>query len=126
KRLEERAAEVLGKERALFVPSGTMANSIAIAVATSPGDEVLIESLAHSLHFEVGGGARLWGVQMLPLPGEGGAVPPEKIREAVRPVDIHLPRTRLLILEQTSNLSGGRILPIHYLRQVGEICRQLG
>jgi threonine aldolase len=126
RRLEETAAQRLGKERALFVPSGTMANSIAIAIAARPGDEVLIESLAHSLHFEVGGGARLWGAQMLPLPGEGGAVPLERIREAVRPPDIHLPRTRMLILEQTSNLSGGRILPLRYLQEAGKTCREIG
>ena len=126
RRLEERAAELLGKESALFVPSGTMANSIAIAVSTRPGDEVLIESLAHSLHFEVAGPSRLWGVQLTPLAGVRGAVPVEAIRGAVRGEDIHLPRTALLILEQTSNLSGGTVLPLEYLRRAGETCREKG
>ncbi|MBI4606964.1 MAG: low-specificity L-threonine aldolase [Planctomycetes bacterium] len=126
RRLEERAAELLGKEAALFVPSGTMGNSIAIAVSTRPGDEAIVEASAHSVLFEVGGAARLWGVQMLPLAGEGGAVPVEAIRAAVKPRDIHIPRTRLVILEQTSNLAGGRILPLPYLREVGELRRELG
>ncbi|HVR74048.1 MAG TPA: low-specificity L-threonine aldolase [Planctomycetota bacterium] len=126
RRLEERAAETLGKEAALFVPSGTMGNSIAIAVSTRPGDEVLIEAQSHSLLFEAGGGARLWGVQMVPLPGEGGAVPLHAIRESIRPEDVHFARTRLLILEQTSNLAGGRILPLPYLREVRSLTRVLG
>ena len=126
KLLEERAALLLGKEAALFVRSGTMANSIAIAVSTLPGDEVLLEGSAHSLHFEVAGGARLWGVQMLPLPGNGGVVPLERIREAIRPRDVHCPRSRLLILEQTSNLAGGRVLPLDYLRQVRDLTNELG
>jgi threonine aldolase len=125
KRLEEEAAALLGKERALFVPSGTMANSIAIAVATRPGDEALIVASAHSLHFEVGGAARLWGVQLAPLAGDRGAVPLERIREAVRPEDIHIPRTRMLILEQTANLPGGAVLPLDYLRRAGELAREL-
>jgi threonine aldolase len=126
RRLEERAADALGKEAALFVPSGTMANSIAIAVLTRPGDEALIEEQAHSLLFEVGGAARLWGVQMVPLGSQNGVVALERLRAAVRPVDIHLPRTRLVVLEQTSNLSGGRILPLEYLRGVRQLTRSLG
>jgi threonine aldolase len=126
KRLEEKSAELLGKEAALFVPSGTMGNSIAIAVSTRPGDEVLIESSSHSLLFEVGGGSRLWGVQMLPLAGEGGVVPLQAIRDGVKPRDIHTPRSRLVILEQTSNLAGGAVLPLGYLRDVSALCRELG
>ncbi len=126
RRLEEMAAERLGKEAALFVPSGTMGNSIAIAVLTRPGDEVILESTAHSLLFEVGGGARLWGAQMLPLQGEGGAIPLGAIRAGVKPKDIHTPRTRLLILEQTSNLAGGRIIPLSYLKQASALCQELG
>jgi threonine aldolase len=126
KRLEERAAALLGKEAGLFVPSGTMGNSIAMAVAARPGDEAIIEASAHSFHFEVGGAARLWGLQLLPVPGEGGAIPLERIRAAVRSPDIHQPRTRMLILEQTANLAGGRVLPVAYLREVGRLARELG
>ncbi len=124
RRLEERAAEVLGKEAALFVPSGTMGNSIAIAVLSRPGDEVLIEAAAHSFNFEVGGGARLWGAQLRPLESERGQVPLAKIRGALRPIDVHLPRSRLLILEQTNNLAGGSVLPLEYLRAVQTVCRE--
>jgi threonine aldolase len=126
KRLEEKAAAILGKEAALFVPSGTMGNSIAMAVAARPGDEVIIEASAHSFHFEVGGAARLWGLQLLPLEGEGGAIPLERIRAAARPPDIHQPRTRMLILEQTANLAGGRVLPVAYLREAGKAAREMG
>ncbi len=124
RRLEERAAEVLGKEASLFVPSGTMGNSIAIAVLSRPGDEVLVEAAAHSFNFEVGGGARLWGAQLRPLESERGQVPLAKIRGALRPIDVHLPRSRLLILEQTNNLAGGSVLPLEYLRAVQTVCRE--
>ncbi len=125
-RLEEMAAEILGKQAALFVPSGTMGNSIAIAVQTRPGDEVLTEAQAHSLISEVGGGPRLWGVQMTAIPGTGGMIPLDSIRRGVKPNDIHLTPARLLILEQTSNLAGGRILPLDYLRKASSLARELG
>lgn len=124
RQLEDRAAEVLGKEAALFVPSGTMGNSIAIAVLSRPGDEVIVEAAAHSYNFEAGGGARLWGVQMRPLESERGQIPLERIRGALRPRDIHLPRSRLLILEQTNNLAGGSVLALEYLREVQALCRE--
>ncbi len=126
RRLEEKSAALLGKEAALFVPSGTMGNSIAIAVQTRPGDEALIEAQAHSLLFEVAGAPRLWGVQMSAIPGTGGVIPLESIRRGVKPKDIHLARTRLLILEQTSNLSGGCILPLDYLREASRLASELG
>ncbi|MBN1442447.1 MAG: low-specificity L-threonine aldolase, partial [Planctomycetes bacterium] len=125
--LEERAARITGKEAALFVPSGTMGNSIAIAVLTRPGDEVILESQCHSFNFECGGAARLWGVQTRPIAGERGQIPLEAIEAAIRPEDdIHEPRTRLVILEQTSNVAGGCVLPLEYLRSVGALCRKRG
>ena len=124
--LEEETARILDKEAALFVPSGTMGNSIAIGLATQPGDEAVIEASAHSIHFEVGGAARLWGVQIQAVGGEHGVVPLDVLAEAVRPDDIHIPRTRLIILEQTANLAGGRVLPLSYLQEVAAFCRQHG
>jgi len=125
-RLETEAATLLGKEAALFVPSGTMGNSIAISLATTPGDEMVIDASAHSLNFEVAGAAHLWGVQAHPVLSDRGEVPVETIRAAVRPADIHLPRTSLVILEQTSNLGGGHILPLSYLRSVRQLCEEHG
>lgn len=116
--LEERAAALVRKEAALLVPSGTMGNSIAIGLHARPGDEVLVEGNTHSWLFEAAGGARLWGAQLCPLQGRNGVVPLEALRGAVKPDDVHLPRTRGLILEQTANLAGGVVLPLEYLRSV--------
>ncbi|HLU46765.1 MAG TPA: low-specificity L-threonine aldolase [Planctomycetota bacterium] len=121
--LERKAAEITGKEAGLFVPSGTMGNSIAIGALCRPGDEMIVDSSAHSYVFECAGAARLWGVQSRPLSGDRGAIPLEDIAAAIRPNDIHQPVTRLLILEQTSNLGGGRVLPLEYIQAAGSLCR---
>jgi threonine aldolase len=128
RRLEERAAELLGKAAALFVPSGTMGNTIAVAVHCRPGEEMVLERSSHTYNFEGGGAARLWGVQPVPLdsPGGDGCIPPAAIRAAIRPADVHLCRTRLVVLEETHNLSGGRVLPIEYIAEVGRLCRSAG
>jgi threonine aldolase len=121
--LEVEAAAVTGKEAALFVPSGTMANSIAVSLLTQPGDEILIEASCHTYNSECAGAAQLWGVQARPLPGLRGVVPLAAIEAAIRPADIHVPRTSLVVLEQTSNISGGCVLPLDYLESVGTFCR---
>ena len=124
-KLEALAAEMVGKEAALFVPSGTMGNAIAVGVHCRPGDEILVERTAHNFKYEVAGTARLWGVQSLPLesPGRNGQIPVETLQASIRPEDVHQPRTSLVVLEQTHNLSGGRVLPIAYLDEVGAFCR---
>jgi threonine aldolase len=124
--LEALAVEVCGTEAAVFVPSGTMGNSAAIGVHCRPGDEVVLEALCHTFNFEQAGAARLWGVQSVSIPGERGRIPIERIRSSVRHDDVHLPRTRLVVLEQTSNMAGGCVLPLDYLREVGEFCRESG
>jgi threonine aldolase len=124
--LEARAAELTGKEAALFVPSGTMANALAIEYHTRPGDEVILEASCHSFNFECAGAARLWGVQCLPLAGDRGRIALGDLERALRPRDIHLPRSRLLILEETSNLPGGCVLPLDYLEAAGAFCRERG
>ena len=124
--LEAEVARLLGKESAVFVPSGTMGNTIAIAVATRPGDEMILEASAHMLNFEVAGAARLWGVQAHPIAGEGGLIPLDQLESAVRPADIHVPRTAMVVLEQTSNLSGGSILPLEYLQDVARFKEKHG
>jgi len=124
--LERRVAELFGKEAAIFVPSGTMANSIAVGVHCDPGDELILEGLCHTYNFECAGTARLWGVQAVPIAGDRGRISVDRIRAAYRPENVHLPRTRLVILEQTSNIAGGCVLPLEYLREVGGLCRELG
>ncbi|MEM7231508.1 MAG: low-specificity L-threonine aldolase [Planctomycetota bacterium] len=124
--LEAFAAEMCGREASLFTPSGTMANSIAIATLTRPGEEVILEALCHSFNFECAGASRLWGVQCRTLPGVRGQIPLDELRAAIRPSDIHLPRTGLVILEQTSNVAGGCVLPFEYLESVSSLCRERG
>lgn len=116
--LEQRGAELLGKEAALFLPSGTMANQVAVRVHTRPGDEVLLDEGCHVYRFEQGALAALHGVQAVPLPGERGVVSLARLKAAVRPDDVHMPRTRLVVLENTHNLSGGAVLPPPYLTEV--------
>jgi threonine aldolase len=124
--LETLSAGLTGKEAALFVPSGTMGNAIAVGVHCRPGDEVVLEALCHTYNFECAGSARLWGVQAVAIPGERGQIPLERLARAVRPDDVHLPRTRLVVLEETANIPGGCVLPLEYLREVGAFCRARG
>ena len=109
-RLQERAAELTGKEGALFVPSGTMANQIAVRVWTEPGDALLAARDAHVYLYEGGGAAALSGVQASLL-GNDGLFGLEDLKQAALPDDIHFARARLLCLENTHNRSGGRVFP---------------
>ncbi len=126
RRLEEQVAERLGLEAAVYVPSGTMANQIALGVHTRPSDEVVCEAGSHILHYEGGGVAALWGVQPQPLPGERGLLVPEQVTAALRPSDIHSPRSRLLWLENTHGRTGGTVWPVERFRAVVEAGRQAG
>ena len=117
-RLEEILAERLGKEAALFVPSGTMSNQVAINAHTRPGDEVILERNCHTFNYEVGGPAVLAGVQLHPLDGRHGILTAEQIQKAVRPDDIHIPPTRLICLENTHNRAGGVVYPIDEIRHI--------
>lgn len=105
--LEALAAQMLGKEAAVFVPSGTMANLVAILTHTQKGDEVLLEAESHSYLYEVGSIAAVAGVMPRPLPGTLGYLSPEQVRAAVRPADVHFSISRLLCLENTHNRAGG-------------------
>ena len=122
KRLEARAAAVVGMEAALFVSSGTMGNEIAIKVWTEPGDEIIVDSRSHIYLYEAAGPALISGVQVCPIDTENGAIPVDTIRSSIRdPSDIHCPKTRLFCIENTHNMHGGRILPIDYLRGLREL-----
>jgi threonine aldolase len=124
--LQDRVAELLGKEAALFLPSGTMANQISIRVHTRPGDELIAHRLAHPIHFEVGGIAANAGVQVRPLDGDRGQYDGATAAAAIRPDWREMPRSRLLWVEQTSNLGGGSIWPFERVRDVTDVARRHG
>jgi threonine aldolase len=107
--LEARVAERLGLEAAVFVPSGTMGNQVAIGVHTRPGEEVILEESSHPFHYENGGIAALWGAQPRTVAGRRGILTPAQIRAASRGNDDHLPRSRMLIIENTHNRGGGTV-----------------
>jgi threonine aldolase len=118
RRLEERVAAVLGKEAAVFVPSGTMSNQIAIKAHTQPGDEMLCEANCHVYNFEAGGPAVLSGVTCRTVEGDHGVLDLSQLEDKVRPVNDHLVRTRLVCLENTHNRGGGRIYPIEKIQAI--------
>ena len=125
-RLEAMLAERLGKEAALFVPSGTMSNQVAINAHTRPGDEVIVERNCHTFNYEVAGPAVMAGVQLHPLDGRHGILTAEQIEKAIRPDDIHIPPTRLICLENTHNRAGGVVYPIDHIRAISALARDKG
>jgi threonine aldolase len=124
--LEAETARILGKEAALFVPSGTMGNEVAIAAHTERGDEVICEATAHIFLYEGGAPALLSGVQLHPLAGERGLISLDQMRGAVRGPDVHHPVSRLLCLENTHNRAGGRVLPFEAVSELTEEARRFG
>ncbi|MGE3818143.1 MAG: low-specificity L-threonine aldolase [Isosphaeraceae bacterium] len=126
KALERKTAEVLGKESALFVPSGTMANQIAVGLHARPGDELICDENAHVYVWEGGGIARLWGVTPRPLATQGGLLDLATLRDKVRPDDGHYVRTRLICLENTHNRGGGRVHPIVDVAEISGWARARG
>jgi threonine aldolase len=110
--LEELAARIVGKEAAMFVPSGTMGNQIALACHCQPGDAILIEEEAHILYYEVGGPALIAGVVSWTLPSNRGAIDPSVIEKRILKANLHTPGTTLLCLENTHNRAGGAIIPL--------------
>jgi threonine aldolase len=123
-RLEMMAAELLGKETGLFVPTGVMGNQLSIHLHTQPGDEVIIESSAHILRYEGGSASSMSGVQLCPVPGNRGLLSPEAVEAAIRRPDLHTPSTTLLCLEQTHNVGGGSVYPLETIHQLTELARQ--
>jgi len=126
KELERFTAELLGKEAAIFVPSGTMANQVAIRCHTQPGDEMLIDANAHIYWYEGGGPAALSGVTCRVLQGTRGVFSATDIRAALRPTDVHFPPTRLLTVENTHNRGGGAIWPCEQIEEVCSVAREAG
>lgn len=126
RQLETEAAALLRHEAALFVPSGTMGNQVCIHVHCRPGDEVVCEERSHVYFFEGGSMARLTGAQARLLAAGDGFPQPEQLAGAVRRDDPHFPRSRLLVLENTHNMAGGRVLPPSRFGALVAEARRLG
>ena len=124
--LQDMVAELLGKEAALFLPTGTMRNEIALRVHCRPGEEMIAHRTAHPIHFEAGGPAALAGVNVSVLEGARGQYNEAAVAAAVRPDSRYMPKSRLLWVEQTSNLGGGSIWPLTRIAAVTEVARQCG
>ncbi len=125
-RLEARMAEVLGKEAALFVPSGTMANQLCVHVLTDPGDEVILDRSSHIFNYESGAAGMLSGVQLHPLAGKHGRLHADQVEAAIRPDMPVFPTTRLICLENTANKPGGVIYPMARIEAIAEVVRTHG
>ncbi len=110
--LEAKVAALLGFEAALYVPSGTMSNQLAIRSVCEPGDEVIAHKDSHIIHYETGAPAALSGCMICPLDGPGGLFEPAQVAAAIRHRDIHAPRSRILVLENTHNRGGGTVWPV--------------
>src|SRR5687768_1075845 len=124
--LEERAAALLGQDEAVFLPTATMANQIALRLHTEPGDELLGEENCHVFISELGGPAVHSGVVTRGLPGVAGRFTPEQVRAAYRVPAIHSPRTRLVWVENSHNASGGRVWPLDEIDGLRALCDDLG
>ncbi len=125
-RLQEMGAALVGKAVALFVPSGTMANQLALRAQTQPGQEVIVESRSHMVRYEQGAGGALAGVQFHWVPGEHGIMTPEQVEAAIRPKDSNTIQTALICVENTHNSGGGTIYPVATIERIGAIARQRG
>ena len=124
--LEEQAASILGKEAALFVPSGTMGNQIAVNVWTRPGQEVILEERSHIFNYEMGTMAAFSGVLPRPLPGENGVLGLESVQRAFRPPLYYLTETGLVALENTHNMAGGTLFPQADAEAICSLARSRG
>jgi threonine aldolase len=124
----EEVAELLGKEAAVFLPSGSMCNQIAVRLHIRPlGDEMYLHRLAHPITAEAGGAAAISGAMVMPLEGEGGMFSGATLRAHMRdPQDRHEPRSRLVTIEQTTNLGGGRVWPLAKIEEVLGVAYEFG
>jgi threonine aldolase len=125
-RLQDAVAELLGKEAALFLPSGTMCNQVAFAVHCRSGDEILLHELAHPLLYEAGGAAAITGAVFRPLAGARGVFTADQVRAAARPPVHYMPRTRVVSVEQTANIVGGMCWKLSEIEAVCGAARGLG
>ncbi len=125
--LEKMAAERMGKEAALFVTSGTMGNLVSLLAHCGRGEEIILGSFSHTFYFEQGGSAAVGGIHPRTVPNQpDGKLTLSDIEGAIRADNVHFPRTRLIVLENTHNLCGGYPLDIDYMKAVGDAARRHG
>jgi len=122
----EKVADLLGKESALFLPSGTMCNELAIRVHCQPGDEVYADQTTHIINSEAGGPAALSGVSTYPLQGERGMFSADQLQATIRTENRYTPRPKLVVMEQTANFAGGAVWPLETMQAVAEVARTRG
>ena len=120
-RLERRVAKLLGKDQALFFPTGIQANQAALLLHTRPGTEALCEAEAHIYHYEMAAASMIAGVQLLRVPSEAGRIDPEAVEAAIRPGDRHHPVTSLVCVENTHNMHGGVVLSLDRLAAIRQV-----
>jgi threonine aldolase len=125
-RLQERVAALFGKEAALFVPTGTMGNQIAVKCLTRPGEEILCEERSHVFVNEAGGLGLISGVQVKTLPGADGVPTLAALELGIRDEDVHHPRTTLIVVENTHNYAGGRIVPLATMAAIRALASKHG
>ncbi len=125
-RLQERAAEMLGQEAGLLVTSGTQGNLVSLLAQSHPGDEVILEADSHVYNNEVAGLSRVAGLIPRPLPGHHGAFTGKQVEAALRPPNLHFPRTRLLCLENTHNTAGGTVLSPQRQHEITDVAHDHG
>ena len=125
-KLCERAADLLGKEAAVFLPSGTMCNEIALLVHCRPGDEIYAHRTAHVLISEAGGPAALAGSQVYPLEGQHGKFTADDLQASIRHESRYSPTPRVVLVEQTSNAGGGTVWPLSQIGQISEVAKSRG
>lgn len=125
-RLQRKVAELLGKEAACFVPSGTMANQASIRALTEPGDEIIAHHGSHIIHYETGAPAVISGCMIAPAQGAGGLFDVAELERLVRASNDHAPVTKLLVIENTHNRGGGTVWPIEQVERLTARARELG
>lgn len=124
--LEQKTAALLGKEAAVYMPSGSMTNQVAVRTHTEPGDEIILEANAHVYYFEAGAPAALSGVMCRLIQGTRGVYTADDLRGVLHPTNVHYPVTKLVCIENTHNLGGGTIWPMGQMTEVVKVAREAG
>jgi threonine aldolase len=126
RRLQDRVAELFGKEAALLLPSGSMCNKVAVGATTRPGDAVVCDQRSHVFRFEGGGPSALFGVTFEPIASDDGHFTADALRAVMNPGSVYQPRTAVVALEQTHNFAGGTVWPIDRYEEVCAVAREHG
>lgn len=124
--LQKKCAEITGKEAALYVTSGCMANQLAVKSQTNPGDEIIVEAESHILNYETAAPAFISNVQVWPVQGVNGVFTAEQVKKYIRPKAYYFPKTALICVENTHNRAGGTIFPIDEIKRISELAQSEG